>query len=151
MHRALDRLEAAGERQQLMYGLESARALGKEIACALAEKLVSATVQTATLKERTRRRTRTDPAEKAARRPDADADSESVGASRAPWAAALPAFAGSVSSAPTAFRRPAALELLSEGELQWGSYAVAGYLEDSDGEIAAAPSEGEMPLSEGEL
>ena len=50
-----------------------------------------------------------------------------------------------------AFRRPAALELLSEGELQWGSYAVSGYLEDSDGEIAAAPSEGEMPVSEGEL
>ena len=150
MHRALDRLEAAGERQQLMYGLESARALGKEIACALAEKLVAANVQTATLKERTRRRTRTDRAEKAARRPNADADSESGGETRAPWVASLPAFAGSVLSAPTAFRRPA-LELLSEGEFQWGSYAVAGYLEDSDGEIAAAPSEGEMPVSEGEL
>jgi len=53
MHRAIDRLEAVGERQQLMLGLESARSLGKEIAGALAEKVVAATTNA---KDRRRRR-----------------------------------------------------------------------------------------------
>ena len=39
---ALERLEAAGERQVLQSSLESARALGKEIAGVLAEKLAAA-------------------------------------------------------------------------------------------------------------
>ena len=155
MHRAIDRLEAAGERRELHASLESARALGKEIAGVLAEKLAAALP----------------PAHASALPPASSVGgAETVGKERASRkrrsavAARSTESSGAVGGRPTprpergaeyqyALPAAAATLLYPAGAADPNS---PGRLSVSEGEVLLSdgemlPSEGELPLSDGEL
>lgn len=161
LRHAIDRLEAAGERQRLQHDLEAARSLGKEIAGVLAEKLAVAV-------PRPRERRCRDPADSAPPRrraprarhegargrftvePVADGFLNDAQASEEESVASAPSLppSGPSSSGPARSTVTSTLAATSN-DAAAQTQISDGELDESDGELRI--SDGELRISDGEL